>query len=119
MSKLTALGKVLRKMRIDREQRMVDMAKAGGISVSFLSAIETGTKPPPDHLIERIGAAYKLPNEQLAELRQLALASIQEVRIRLPEDGQSREYVAMFARRMAGGDLTTEECETFRKFIEG
>ena len=36
------LGKMLRKIRIEEDERLLDMAENIGVSVAFLSAIETG-----------------------------------------------------------------------------
>ena len=51
---LTAFGKALRKIRIDRNLLLKDMADGLGCSSPFLSAIESGTKKIPDDMIERI-----------------------------------------------------------------
>lgn len=39
----TEFGKALRKMRIEKDENMAAMAKKMEISLSYLSAIETGT----------------------------------------------------------------------------
>ena len=40
----TPFGKKIRKMRIDKEVRLKDMALSLGVTSAFLSAIETGKK---------------------------------------------------------------------------
>ncbi|EPZ76653.1 hypothetical protein M798_01860 [Brucella melitensis ADMAS-G1] len=41
----TELGKELRKLRIDHNERLLDMSKKIGKSSAFISAVETGQKP--------------------------------------------------------------------------
>ena len=41
---LTSLGKFLRKLRIDNNELLKDMAQKLNVSVSFLSAVENGKK---------------------------------------------------------------------------
>lgn len=44
---LTGIGKFLRKLRIDNEEILKDMADALGVSSAFLSAVENGRKKMP------------------------------------------------------------------------
>ena len=44
---LTALGRFLRKIRIDRNELLKDMADKLEVSASFLSAVENGKKSMP------------------------------------------------------------------------
>lgn len=57
---LTNLGKQTRKLRIDNEELLMDMANKLGISASYLSAIETGKRKAPKDLIEKIENIYKI-----------------------------------------------------------
>ena len=47
---LTSLGKFLRKIRIDNDEYLKDMADKLGVTVSFLSAVENGKKKESNHL---------------------------------------------------------------------
>lgn len=40
-------GKFCRKLRIDRNERLYDMAKRLNVSSAFLSKVENGQKKPP------------------------------------------------------------------------
>ena len=40
----TALGKFLRKIRVDNDERLYDMAKRVEVSSAFLSGVENGRK---------------------------------------------------------------------------
>ncbi|MBP2057930.1 transcriptional regulator with XRE-family HTH domain [Lactobacillus colini] len=65
---VTALGKFLRKLRIDREERLYDMAKKVGVSSAFLSGVENGHKKVPASLVNDIASIYNLDAIQIQEL---------------------------------------------------
>ena len=50
----TALGKFLRKLRVDRDERLYDMAENVGVSSAFLSGVENGHKKASASLINNI-----------------------------------------------------------------
>src|SRR5438132_9592737 len=83
MRKLSEFGKALRKLRIDRDEKMKDMADVAGVSVSFWSAVETGAKSVPMEKVEKIISHYDLKGAEAMALRRLAANSKQEVRIRV------------------------------------
>lgn len=45
---LTRFGKQLRKLRIDREERLKDMADRLNVTTAYLSAVENGKRTVPD-----------------------------------------------------------------------
>ncbi len=57
---LTNLGKQTKKLRIDNEELLMDMANKLGISASYLSSIETGKRKAPKDFIEKIENIYKV-----------------------------------------------------------
>jgi len=113
---LTPFGKELRKLRIDREMRLGEMAKLLEVSAAFLSAVETGKKGVPEAMVSEIGKALKLKNEQMARLKQAAAASVISVRIELREaDIEARELAVGFARRFP--DLTEKQKQVLQKLL--
>ena len=62
-------GKFCRKLRIDNDELLYDMAKKLGVSSAFLSKVENGNKKPPivweDLLIQK----YDLNEAQTKELK--------------------------------------------------
>jgi transcriptional regulator with XRE-family HTH domain len=96
---LTPFGVAVRKLRLDKSLRLLDLAARLNRSPAFLSAIETGRKPIPDGFVLEVSRAMKLSTEELAALRRGADRTRKEVRIeKLPAD--QRELVAAFARRL-------------------
>jgi transcriptional regulator with XRE-family HTH domain len=69
-------GKALRKLRIDRNLLLKDMADALGYSSAFLSAVEMGRKKIPADLIQRLETLYSLNPIEIESLRKAAEKSI-------------------------------------------
>ncbi|WP_375679544.1 helix-turn-helix domain-containing protein [Bartonella sp. AP7XZML] len=69
---LTLFGKTLRKIRLDRFERLLDMADKLGISVAFLSSVEIGKKSVPVGMEEKIIKLYALDQNMASLLRKEA-----------------------------------------------
>ena len=65
---LTPFGKALRKLRLDLNISLKDMAAKLNVSSSFLSAVETGKKKIPQNFLEKIITSYKLSRKNVWEL---------------------------------------------------
>lgn len=65
---LTPFGKALRKLRLDLNISLKDMAEKLNVSSSFLSAVETGKKKIPQNFLKKIITSYKLPRKNVWEL---------------------------------------------------
>ena len=70
---MTKLGIALRKIRLDRQELLKDMADRLKVSSAFLSAVETGKKRPPANFIDRICSAYELSEDESCSLQQICL----------------------------------------------
>ena len=107
---ITALGRFLRKLRIDRGELMKDMADNLGISPSMLSAIENGKRNSPAGFASRIERAYQLGANQIEVLTKALAETQDEVRISL--SGRSEEDATLafaFARRFDDLDDSSKE----------
>jgi len=114
MSKLTEFGKGLRKLRIERGDKMKDMADAIGVSVSFLSAIETGAKSVPMEKVETLITYYDIKGQQASQLHSLAAKSKAIVRIKVRPE--SRQLVTAFARKVK--DLSPSKRHAILQILE-
>ncbi|MGX9361785.1 hypothetical protein C7420_101837 [Pantoea ananatis] len=56
--RVTALGKFLRKIRIDKNEILKDMAENLKVSVAMLSAIELGKRSISEEFVDNFMAAY-------------------------------------------------------------
>ncbi len=96
---LTEIGKELRKIRIDHDEKMIDMAAKLEKSPAFISAVETGKKAPPadlEHLIIRI---YGLVGEAARRVFTAADRS-RNAFVLQPTNMLGRDTAALMARRM-------------------
>lgn len=107
MAGLTPFGVEIRKLRLDKGMRLLDLADRLKKSTAYLSAIETGRKPIPDGHVRDVASAMELSTEEFSRLRKAADRTRKHVTIeRLPE--HQREIVAAFARsidKMTADDL--------------
>ncbi|CAI1804801.1 Uncharacterised protein [Serratia quinivorans] len=98
--KITQLGKFLRKVRIDRNQILIDMAAELDISIAQLSAIELGKRAINDstkYKIISLYSAYCSGEEELARLVDVSQPSFKEDFDGTPE--LQRELFISFARK--------------------
>ena len=66
--KATEFGKELRKIRVERDETLVDMARRLGVSPSRLSVIERGGRSVPSGMAARVVEEYGLSGEEAARL---------------------------------------------------
>lgn len=98
---LTELGIFLRKLRLDKNEIMKDMALKFGVSSAFLSAVENGKKKMPSNWIEEIPAIYKMKNEELNEFRKSVANSEDAVEINLQNlSPTKRQFAFSLARKL-------------------
>ena len=81
----TEIAKFLRKLRIDNDQSLGDMADKIGLSAAYLSAIENKHRDVPEDIKEKLYKAYNLTEVQKLELARLVAESRQKVVIGLSD----------------------------------
>lgn len=108
---LTPFGKALRKLRIDGDKLLKDMADGVNVTPAFLSAIEAGRKPIPHYLIGRIADWMKLSREDVDHLRDAAALSAP--RIEIPLSKSSSIFDRTLANQLA---RNFEELDEGQKF---
>lgn len=115
---LTEFGKVLRKIRIDRQQLLRDMADKLGVSSAYLSAVETGKRRIPQDWVSKIASIYSLSCEEQADLQSAADNSVFDVTISLVNASeQKRNAVLSFARALDG--LNDEDLKRIMASMKG
>ena len=96
---ITNFGKFLRKLRVDHNEFLKDMAARLGVTVAYLSAIEHGKHDVPDHWMHLLATIYDLTPEQITEMQTYAYENKDNIKIRLshrtPKD---RELILAFAQ---------------------
>jgi len=105
---LTEFGQFLRKLRIDHDVLLKDMAEKLGVTASYLSAVETGKRNIPDNWIERIIMFYNLDFFAQETIKKAAQNSINTVKMNLNNmSSQRRDTVLTFARQFNEVDEST------------
>jgi transcriptional regulator with XRE-family HTH domain len=80
---LTPFGKALRRIRIDRDMLLKEMADKAKLTPAFLSAVEAGRKSIPSDFVERIVRTNGLNEQDRDSLRQAADVSASSVSFNL------------------------------------
>jgi transcriptional regulator with XRE-family HTH domain len=105
---LTPFGKEVRRLRIDTNTKLKDLAGHLKVSSAFLSSVETGKKEMPTHFVESIIRFFKLRGEPALKLREAADQSRRVIRIDLRNmSASARELASVFARRFDAVDQKT------------
>ncbi len=114
---LTEFGKILRKIRIDRQELLRDMAGILDVSAAYLSAVETGKRNAPQMWVEKIIHAYELNQIEATQLRNAFEDSRDEIRISLQAaSSQQRNVAISFAKALEG--LSDEQLEKIMKVVQ-
>jgi len=111
---ITELGKELRRIRIDRDEKMLDMAKKLEKSPAFVSSLETGKKTPPTGFEEAVIQAYSLATAAADKLRMAADRSRRAFTLE-PKSAFGRDTAGLMARRI--NDLSERDLEEIRRIL--
>ena len=112
----TELGRFLRKLRIDNDELLRDMARKLGMSSAMLSSIENSKRKPAENFAAAVVGEYKLDDDQVRALDLAVARAREEVAIRLDSlRAPNQELAVAFARRI--GDLDENSVETIRKLL--
>ena len=113
----TCFGKELRKIRIDREETQIDMARRLGISSSLLSMIERGERSVPLGMVARVREEYGLDDEEAAMLEAAQARSAAMLMTRLEgATASQREVAFLFGNSFR--DLTDAQCEALKAALQ-
>ena len=114
---LTRFGKMLRTIRLERDELLRDMAEKLGVTVAYLSAVENGKRKVPDEWISKIIALYDLDDYLAERLQRFAYEERNDLRLNLSNvtPGQ-RELAYSFARRFQ--NLNSDDALEMKKFLD-
>lgn len=96
----TEFAKVVRKIRIDKDMMLGEMAKGIDVSSAYLSSVENGRKKIPESLVGRIVDFLELNQEKSSELQKAADNSPVSLKLDLSNAmGDDRMLANAFARK--------------------
>lgn len=110
--KISEYGKLVRKGRIDAGITMLDMAKSMGVSPSFLSATEVGTKKISDDFLNRVIEFFASKGIHISGIREAADVSNKAVSLEGLSTTQ-QFLVAGFAR----ANMSKDQLDAFVKLL--
>ena len=115
---LVAIGRYLRKLRIDRGELLKDMSDKFGVTASYLSAVENGKRNFPSEWETQIIEHYHLNEAEQIELRNAITESAESVKIELRNvSGSRKNFAFALARRFES--LDDAKVEQMKKILEG
>lgn len=112
---LTKFGKQLRKIRIENDHKLKDMADKLNVTVAYLSAVENGNRKVPDEWVHTIADEYHLNEQEQVELQHAAYEDKKEIRISL-EEADKAELALSFARKFK--TLTNDELNKLQELLD-
>ena len=112
----TEIGKELRRLRIDEDERLLDMAEKLEKSSAFLSAVETGKKTPPVGFEELVIRAYRLADDAAAKMRRAADLSRKAFTLE-GDTSLQRDTFGLMARKMHS--LSDDELSRILSILRG
>ena len=116
MSTLTAYGKFIRKIRIDRNINQKEHAELLNISATHLSNIEKGKKPINMEIINQTIDVLKLnADEEQAMIKAISLSAPLSIKI-TPKNETESLLALFFAQSLLNDDLDREK---LKKFLMG
>ena len=114
---LTEFGKALRKIRIDHQELIRDMAKNLSVSSAYLSAVENGKRKASASWIDTIATHYGLDKDQKNQLQEAYDSSVETIKLVLSESRPIQRTTAVsFAKALNG--LSDEELEKIMRIVE-
>ena len=114
---VTEYGKLLRKIRIDHDEILKDMAGKLEITSAYLSSIENGKRPIPVNMTRTIVAEYDLDDLMEGKLFAAEDSIKKNVEINLNTANQSQKTVVLSLARQFE-QLTDEQLEKIRQILE-
>ena len=113
----TSYGKILRKIRIDKDELLKDMAENLCMTSSYLSSIENGKRPIPTDLTNKIISCYGLSQDIVMELQSAEDSVRTNIDIDLSQVNHNQKTMVLTLARQFE-KLTDEQLEEIRCILE-
>ena len=114
---VTEVGRFLRKLRIDANEVLYNMAQKLGCTSAFISSLELGKRPVPQEFQQKIIKLYSLTPEQQEAFQHAVDQCTRSVTISLEElNNSSKDLALVFARRIK--TMEEKEAEKMLEFLQ-
>jgi len=96
---VTEFGKICRKIRIDNNEVLKDMAQKLGVTTAYLSAVETGKRNIPEEWLDIIKREYQLEQREYEGLVDTVYSLKKIIKIDMDNiEEQDREVMLEFVK---------------------
>lgn len=113
----TSLGRFLKKLRLENEEHLYDMAVKLKVSSAFLSKVENGKSKPPTKWESIIENEYKLTDDQKVDLCRCIQEARNNTTINVKELSiEDRDLVRKLAGKLNAMDV--EHKNKFKEFLD-
>lgn len=114
---LSPFGKFCRRLRLERGELLLDMAKKLRVQSSYLSSVEVGRKSVPESWKDEIAKLYNLNIDERKDLEEAIDESIRQIKINMENrSDKDRQFLLAFARKL--DDLELSEKESILKILQ-
>lgn len=114
--RLTPFGKFTRKLRVDNDELLKDMANNLNVTVSYLSAVEIGKRNVPEKWANMIIESYNLDDSKSKELKEAILYSSKSIKLNTSDLEEDKlDLVYALARELK--DLDTDKIINIKKIL--
>ncbi len=112
----TNYGKVLRKIRVDRDELLKDMAGKIGITSAYLSSIENGKRQIPTGLTRAIAEKYELNHETIKKLEEAEDNTRTSIQFDFTDANENQKTTVLKLARQFS-DLSDEQLAEIRRIL--
>ena len=114
---LTKFGKELKKIRIERDEVLRDMATKLDVTVAYLSAVENGNRKVPDSWVGTIARKYNLTEAEIVNLQEAAFENKNSVSVQFDNTNEIEANLALsFARKFK--ELNSAEALKIQEILD-
>ena len=115
---MNQFGNLLRLERKGQNLTLGDLATKAGISVPYLSQIETGTKPLKEKLVDRIIHELGLIGDDANAMRRAAAVSMSEYSIRMKEGASNDDRILASMLATGFAKMSPEKKNQLREIMK-
>lgn len=109
-SKLTPFGQLTRKLRVDYNEYLKDMAARLSVTSTYLSAVEHGKRNPPYDWVDRLQEAYGLSEKDKTVLEKALSASRTFEKLDISDlSFDEKQFMRDFVKRLPELDTRSRE----------
>ncbi|EGT3815312.1 MULTISPECIES: helix-turn-helix domain-containing protein [Clostridioides] len=114
---ITPFGEMLRKIRTDNDEKLKDMSEKLNVTLSHLSAVETGKRSIPKKWLDILIKEYNLNEDERGRLKKSILHSATQVKINTTDlNKDEKELVFAFASRFK--HLNNQDKEEIKSILK-